>query len=215
MSFDLEAEMFKSAQMPFAWLLSAERLRDAAEVILLQEQAKEVPYFQAYADAQQEALVDALSPGNSSGIAEIKAVPPNYPPAQLFYAYAIENVLKGLIIANTPTLAGEVRLDGQLKSHDLIELSRIANFTVHVHEELILKRLSQVSVWAGRYPVALSKHQYANADSKNPDELLDYGSAHPHMSRFFERAREQLESRLPHPIESRFCRLVVTRPPGT
>ena len=210
-----EAELFKSAQSPIAWLVSAERLRDAAEVIMRDEQINEVPYFEAYKNAQLAAVADAYSDGKDAGIAEIKAIPPNYPPAQLLYAYAIENVLKGLIIANTPSLVHEEQLDHALKSHDLTELSKRAGFTVHVQEALVLRRLSQLSIWAGRYPVAVSKRDYVSADKQNPDELLDFGSANPCMRNFFERARQQLESQLPQPIENRFGSLVVMRQPGT
>jgi hypothetical protein len=84
-------ELFKSAQRPIAWLLSAERLRDAAEAILEHELPNEIPYFNAHADAEQEAVAEAYSDGKDAGVAEIKAVPPNYPPAQLLYAYAMRS----------------------------------------------------------------------------------------------------------------------------
>ena len=76
-------------------------------------------------------------------------------------------------------------------------------------------RLIRDHVWAGRYPVAVSKRDYVSADKQNPDELLDFGSANPCMRNFFERARQQLESQLPQPIENRFGSLVVMRQPGT
>jgi hypothetical protein len=206
-------ELFKSAQRPIAWLLSAERLRDAAEAILEHERPNEIPYFNAQADAEQEAVAEAYSDGKDAGVAEIKAVPPNYPPAQLLYAYAIENVLKGLAIANTPRLIEEWELNGELKSHNLIKLAEKADFTVHVQERPVLEALSQLSVWAGRYPVARTRREHVG--TPNSDELLDYGSAHPVMRGFFDRARKELESRLPQPIGSRFGSLVVTRQPGT
>src|SRR5262249_2169433 len=147
------------------------------------------------------------------GVAEIRAIPPNYPPAQLLYAYAIENALKGLIVANTPALIEERKLSDALKSHDLIKLAEKAAFAVHPQERPVLEALSELSIWAGRYPVALSRREHVGAPV--PDELLDYGSAHPVMRRFFKRAREELEGRLPRPIGSRFGALVVMRQPGT
>ena len=47
-------DMFKAAQRPIGWLLSAERLRDAAEAILKDEVQYEIPYFRAYEAAVQE-----------------------------------------------------------------------------------------------------------------------------------------------------------------
>jgi hypothetical protein len=96
-------EQFKAAQQPIAWLLSAERLRAAADAILKQELASEIPYFHAHKIAEEEAVADAYSDGNDAGVAEIKAIPPNYPPAQLMYAYAIENVLKASSFRSAPT----------------------------------------------------------------------------------------------------------------
>jgi hypothetical protein len=122
-------------------------------------------------------------------------------------------VLKGLVIANAPQLIEEQELNERLKSHNLIKLAKKADFTVHVQERPILDALSQLSVWAGRYPVALTRREYVG--TPNSDELLDYGSAHPVMRGFFERARKELESRLPQPIGNRYGSLVVTRQPGT
>jgi hypothetical protein len=205
--------LFKSAQKPIAWLVSAERLRDAAEAILAHELANEIPYFRAHADAEQQAMADAYSDGKDAGVAEIKAPPPNYPPAQLLYAYAIENVLKGLVIANAPRLIEESELNRELKSHNLIKLAEKAEFAIHVEEVSLLKALSQLSLWAGRYPVARTQREYTG--TPNSDELLDYGSAHPVMRRLFERARKDLEGRLLEPVGSKFGYLVITRQPGT
>jgi hypothetical protein len=195
-------EMFKAAQRPALWLHSAERLRDAAEVILTHELPAEKPYFQALKIASEEAA------GNDAGVAEIKAIAPNYPPAQLMYAYAIENVLKGLIVSKRPDLVQERELDGELATHNLLKLADKAEFTTHVQERPVLEALSQLSVWAGRYPVARTRREFVGVP--NADELLDYGSAHPIMRRFFERAHQELESRLPPQIGSGFGVVVRT-----
>ncbi len=206
-------ELFKSAQKPSAWLASADRLRDAAEAILQHELPNEVPYFTAYAEAEQAAAAQEYSDGEDSGHAEIKAMPPNYPPAQLLYAYAIENVLKGLILANTPGLVEEYKLNSEVTSHDLITLAARACVAVHVQEKPVLEALSHLSIWAGRYPVARSRREYTGAP--NSDEFLDFGSAHPIMRCFFERARKELEPRSGPQIGSQFGSVVVWRQPGT
>lgn len=207
-------EMFKSAQNPSNWLASAERLRDAAEAILLHELPNEIPYFKAYADAEQAAAGQAYAEGSDSGYAEIKASPPNYPPAQLLYAYAIENVLKGLILANSPHLIEEDKISSELTSHDINKLAGKAAFTVHVQERSVLEALSQLSIWAGRYPVARTRHEYIGAPNSS-DEFLDFGSANPIMRGFFERARQDLERQLVQPTGGPFGAVVVWRQPGT
>ncbi len=173
----------------------------------------EVSYFRAYDAAVKEAQAIAFAEGNDCGSAQISARAPNYPPAQLLYAYAIENVLKGIIVANNPRLIGGEKLNNALKSHDLFELAKDATVTVHVQEEPVMKALSQLSIWAGRYPVAL--HQREHMGAPNSDELLDYGSRNPVMRLFFDRTFKELESKLPKPLENCFDVVVVFRPPGT
>jgi hypothetical protein len=210
---EFEQRQFEAAQRPIAWLLSAERLRSAADAILKHELPTEIPYFQARAVAEHEAITDAYRDGKEAGSATIRAIAPNYPPAQLLYAYAIENVMKGLIVSKSPNLIQEARLARDLTTHNIIKLAEMAAFAVHVQEVPVLRALSELSVWAGRYPVALSRADYAGA--ANADELLDYGSAHPIMKTFFKRAYAELAGRLPEPLTEPFGVLVVFRQPGT
>jgi hypothetical protein len=95
-------QIFKAAQQPALWLISAEALRDAAEVIIRREDECLVPYLRAYDDAVKLAMSIACTEGEKTGHAEIAAPAPNYPPAQVLYAYAVENALKGLIVTNDP-----------------------------------------------------------------------------------------------------------------
>jgi hypothetical protein len=73
-------DLFKAAQHPVGWLLSAERLCDAAEVILRQEVAQEVPYFRAHSQAVEQAMAEAYSEDCDAGAAEVFTLPPNYHP---------------------------------------------------------------------------------------------------------------------------------------
>jgi hypothetical protein len=119
----------------------------------------------------------------------------------------LENVLKGLIVSNRPGLIQEHELHGELKSHDLNELAKKAKVTVEQHERPILEALSQLSIWVGRYPVALNQRDMG---MPNPNALLAYGSAHPIMRAFFERAYKELESRVPEQIP-RFEKVLAFR----
>jgi hypothetical protein len=207
-----QQQMYRAAQNPANWLLSAERLRKAAEIILSHEMTQEVPYFRAHDAATQEALAIAYTDPNKTGSAEIACEPPNYPPAQVLYAYAIENVLKGLIVANDTTVVNENKISKRLKSHDLIELSANAGVQVHIEERPVLAALSDLSVWAGRYPVALRREDYSGKE--NPDAMLDYGSQNVIMRRFFDRVFKELEAKLPR-APGRFGAVVAFRQPGT
>jgi hypothetical protein len=70
-------DLFRAAQHPIGWLLSAERLRDAAEIVLRHEVAQEVPYFRAHGEAVEQAMAEAYSEGHDAGVAEVGALPPN------------------------------------------------------------------------------------------------------------------------------------------
>lgn len=204
-------DTFKAAQSPAAWLMSAERMRDGAEAILTQEQPFEIPYLQAHEAATQYALAQMAS-GTSDGIAEIKARVPNYPAAQLLYAYALENLLKGLIVAKNASLVSGGKLNKKLLGHDLKALAADADFTLYTQEVEITEALSKLSVWAGRYPVALFQNEFAK--TPNADELLDYGSRHPYVRALFKRCHDELGAPLPKPLTNRFGVVVVLRPPG-
>ena len=199
-------QLFKAGQQPAAWLRSAGRLGDAAEAILKHELSAERAYSEAVKIADEEAVAVSVRDGTDAGVADIKAIAPNYPPAQLLYAYAIENVLKGLIVFKRPGLIQEHELHGELKTHDLNELANKAKVTVEQHEQPVLEALTHLSITAGRYPIALEP----SVDTPNPNELLGYGSAHPIMRTFFERAYKELESRVPEQIP-RFRKVLVCR----
>jgi len=206
-------DTFKAAQSPSGWLMSAERLRDGAEAIFKHEQPYELAYLKAHDAATKEAVALAYSEGQDAGVVEIKARTPNYPAAQLLYAYALENLFKGIMVANDPALVSGGKLNPKLQTHDLVKLAKDAGFTLHAQEVPIAEALSKLSVWAGRYPVALFQNTFVA--TPNADALLDYGSQHPTLRGLFDRCHAALASRLTKPISTRFDSIVVFRQPGT
>jgi hypothetical protein len=115
-------------------------------------------------------------------------------------------VLKGLIVFKRPGLIQEHKLHGELQTHNLNELAKKAKVTVEQGELPVLEALTHLSISAGRYPIALEP----STDTPNPNALLGYGSAHPIMRTFFERAYKELESWVPEQI-FRFESVVVFR----
>jgi hypothetical protein len=206
-------DTYKAAQSPRFWLRSADNLRDGAEAILAKESEYELPYVQAHSNAIRMAAEIAASDGNEFGIQEIKARVPNYPVAQLLYAYARENLLKGIIIAKNPDVINGTRLNGQLKSHDLESLSDRAGFHLHPQEIPIAQALSKLSTWAARYPVALYGEEHKKVP--NPHDLLDYGSQHVVMRSLFKRCHAALEELVPISSKNEYDSIVVFRQPGT
>jgi hypothetical protein len=208
-------ELFKAAQQPVLWFSGAERLRDAAEIILGDQIKREGPYLEAKDKAGQEAEAAAVTASDGSAQAEIACEQPNYGSAQLLYAFAMENALKGLIVTRNPGSVESPKISNSIKSHDhdLIELARKAHFLPTPKEEQVLKALSLIAKWAGRYPVPLKMAQYVNQESPlglNRDALLDWGQ-HPVMRRCFDRMLQELQTKLPKP-PNRFGLVVAFRP---
>ncbi|MBZ9998027.1 hypothetical protein [Mesorhizobium sp. BH1-1-4] len=206
-------DIFRAAQSPESWLLTAQRLRDGAEAILTHEHAFEAAYFQAHEAATQKATAMAYSEGNDTGIADIEARVPNYPAAQLLYGYALETLLKGIWIAKEPSLISGGKLNRKLATHDLVGLAQQAAFALHGQEEPVANALSKLAVWAGRYPVALLEAEFAS--TPNADELLAYGSRHPIVKAIYARGHEELTALLPKPLSNLHGAVVVFRQPGT
>ena len=145
-------KLFEAAQRPSSWLSSAERLREAAEVIFAAEQHREKPYFEAYQEACETAR------GQTDHSAEIRADPPNYVPAQMLYAFAIENILKGIIVAKDPTKIRSEKI--AFDNHTLAGLAAEAGVDLAIQDPTILEALTELAVWAGRYPSAKKANDY-------------------------------------------------------
>lgn len=211
----LEAEefrkaLFKAGQQPSSWLLSAESLRDAAEIILQGEAKNALSYSQAVENANEELAADPAVGAS----AEIRCEPPNYLPGQLLYGFALENVLKGLIIANDPSVANETKLDDEIAKHELVDLAATAKFEVCPQEVDILKALTQLSVWAGRYPVARKlKHHTTTEPLSDSHAFLDHGAHHPIVRNVFHRALAELRSKVPS-SSRKFGLIVRVAPDG-
>lgn len=201
-------DTFKAGQSPFGWLSSAERLEAAAETILRHEEATAPAYFSALEAATREALGKSQSSKDGTGVAEVRCEPPNYLPAQLLYAFALENLFKGMMIANNPALANETKLNSELKSHALDELATKAGFALSQEEQLLLRALSEIAIWAGRYPVASRLVDHTSPPMSDPHDLLNFGRQHPMLRVIFQRAKAALASKIPHDV-TRFGAVVA------
>jgi hypothetical protein len=183
-------KVFKAFQAPYHWYGSAKRLHSAAEVILAAELPHEIPYLRAYEAASKEALI------SPDATAEVKHTPPNFLPAQLLFAFALENVFKGLILARNPGLMDENRLSRVISSHDLVDLAQKAQIRIAQLEIQVLEALSELAEWAGRYPLPL-RNEADFITKGNPNVLMDYGSLHPTMRHIFSIALRELEGLIP------------------
>jgi hypothetical protein len=189
---------FKWAQTPVMWFLNAQSLRDAAEIILGDQSKREKPYLEAADKAGKEAQAAAFTSSDGLAQAEIACESPNYGPAQLLYAFAMENALKGLIVIQNPGLIASPEISKSIKSHDLIMLARNASFQLAPQEEPVLKALSHIAEWAGRYPVPTKMDRYVNQENPlgvDRHALLEWGQ-HSVMRRCFDRMLQELEKEI-------------------
>lgn len=118
--------------------------------------------------------------------------------AMLLGAFALENVLKGLLVCRDPSLVQAVPTDpdrlisGVLQSHNLRELSERARVQLSAQEESLLARLTEFLLWAGRYPGPL------RASHSAPRPLAEHGGASfrsehfDQLSTIFKRLFDQL-----------------------
>jgi hypothetical protein len=133
-------QSFVRDAMPDSWLSYAEELEEAAEVL--------------WADSGKGVLIEGNTQVDGSFVAKkFSAFSRSY---ILLASLALENVLKGLIIAGDATLVSTGRLDKKLQTHKLIELSRKVDGLILSEDEQHILQVCQDAIpsW-GRYPVPL------------------------------------------------------------
>jgi hypothetical protein len=147
--------VFDEARQPIVWLVVSRRLRKSAKAIWKEEE----PVVQRYSDWAKT--------GDPSEVGDpLKA--PNLEAIYMLIAYAIENLLKGLMLAKGIAKFGGQKYPNKLKSHDLRKLRERAKprATVSLH---LLDALTYMSEWRARYPLPLKLQDFWPMDNKgNP-----------------------------------------------
>jgi hypothetical protein len=83
------------------------------------------------------------------------------PSTMLLAAFAMENLLKGLVVIREPgsvqprATDPERLLDWEGSGHDLLALARRAGEKLSAEEEDLMRLLTEFVLWAGRYPVSM------------------------------------------------------------
>ena len=79
-------------------------------------------------------------------------------------SYAIENIIKSIIIIKDNSLIKDGIMHKKLAIHDLLNLSQTAGITnYNKHEEYLLNRLSTFAIYAGKYPIPKTWHIYKDS----------------------------------------------------
>jgi len=134
----------EGARNPGNWLASAEELKRASDLLRatwLDELQTTRERFQAF----------------TAGELDRPWEPSVGAPAMTLAAFAIENALKGLMIAARPELVQpdadrpETLFHERVKTHDLVRLATRAEVDLSSEEKKLLERLTEFAKWAGRY----------------------------------------------------------------
>ena len=136
-----------------AWLRQAEQFFDAASVL--------APSF-----ASPRPHRPLTEPEVSRRVACLKGT-------LLLLAVSVENALKAVKIARGEVIIEKGRvlkasLGGGKSGHDLVKLAEEARLDTSNEEATLLKRLTSVAVWAGKYQQPLSEVEYNAAETANP-----------------------------------------------
>jgi hypothetical protein len=186
-----EGAMYKAWQAPAQWFIAAQELAASAEGLVAAADALKPAYDQAYRVALAE-----LDGGAAQ--AEVKAVRPRYLPPFLLYAYAIENMLKGLLAAKHPDRMDEETSEA-FKGHVSSEFARRAGFVPDDGQARLLDRLHSVVRWIGRYPVALKIGEHGNVYAGR-DDAIDPPTDIPAIRRLYGVLFDALKAQIPHDV---------------
>ena len=128
------------AEDPFFWLVQAKDLDRAAMLIwsAIRDELVRISQFPVGTVIRVD-----VSPVNLGGVFWLNA------------GMALENLLKGMIIADKPHLANGGRLDRSIRTHDLCVLAKRASVKLSVMDAFFLWVGTQCVMWAGRYPSSL------------------------------------------------------------
>lgn len=126
--------------MPDNWLSYAEELGDAAEVIW--NCAGEVMAVECNTKIEGNIEINKSFPHARSYI--------------LLAGFALENILKAIIITRNPNLISSGQLHNPLKSHNLLDLAKsIIDIEFTDKENQVLKICQDAIPYWGRYPIPL------------------------------------------------------------
>lgn len=135
-----QKQLFVRDAMPTEWLQYAEELGDAAECLWVRT------------DCAME-LAWQTTVGGGERFEKAGAHARTY---VLLAGLALENVLKGMLVARDPTLINQGHLHGSIRSHKLLELAgAMPDLSLSETEQRVLSICQDAIPYWGRYPVPL------------------------------------------------------------
>ncbi len=148
-------EVFDASRQPRAWYTVAQRLRRSAEAIF----ARENPVARRFYDELHRIGGLAAEGKPPEDFDETKFPFPNFDAAYMLIAFAIENLLKGILVARGLVTFSKEEVPKPLKTHDLRKLHELASPTATI-PTYALDTLSYMGDWRGRYPLPTSVEKF-------------------------------------------------------
>ena len=144
-------KQFVESAAPEYWYSYAHELADTADGIYKKSKGEWIAYFHNFADGSTDTYSRPLISR----------------PVMLMYGLAFENIIKGLLISEEPTLLQGGKLSKHLLGHNLIKLAGgLQSIQLDDKERELLALLSDVVPYHGRYPVP------RNAQDLKPEKYI-------------------------------------------
>ena len=124
----------------FRWLRTAKQLDHAAMLIW---SAIQRDFERLQANKSREAKLDDYPFSGLGGVFWLNG------------GFALENLFKGIIIQDDPSMVTNGVISKSLKSHNLLELAALALVDLDPIEGFFLDVGTACATWAGRYPTSL------------------------------------------------------------
>jgi hypothetical protein len=137
-------QLFVRDASPASWLEYAEELRDAAELL-----------WSHSSDGLRVAVTLDQQFVPSEGAFKVSSISRTY---MLLAGFALENVLKGILVAIYPTRVNTGNITRDLRSHNLPSLAaKIPGLTLSDQERKFCESATAAIPYWGRYPIPLEK----------------------------------------------------------
>jgi hypothetical protein len=158
--------------LPSSWRRKAARLKYAADCLFERYEAARTRLLQRFSKEEGGTGITstwATAPEAEFGkdVTDISLIT-EY---SLLMGYALENLLKGILMAQHPEYFKPGEKITDVRSHNLLSLCKRCSLTVSAAEEDILKKLTDHTEWIGKYPVPLE--EASMYPMKRPDGTWD------------------------------------------
>lgn len=172
------SDIDKRAHDPFYWLKQARELDRAAMLIWKSIRNDIERMSQAESKVGSVFNLEEFPFFNLGGVFWLNA------------GFALENLLKGIIVQSDPASVSNGVISRQLKTHDLFKLATLASLKIDAIDAFFLWVGTQCTVWAGRYPCSTKPGESAPPIFSEAD-VIAYRRLYERMERRYDLANEK------------------------